>query len=131
MKKRILIRVALSLVIGILGFQQLGSAAEKAETPMPQTEQRISAIRDRLKEIAEKLGLSDEQKERIKPILRSEMEKMRQLRRDDALSRTEKLKKFQSLHEEITPKLKSILTAEQFEKWQKLVKERKARWQKE
>ena len=77
------------------------------------------------------LSLSDEQKDKLKPILRGEMEKMRQLRRDDALSRAEKLKKFQSLREEISPKLKSILTAEQFEKWQKIVDERKARWQKQ
>ncbi len=130
MKKRILIRVVLSLTIGIVGFQQLVTAAEKAETTTPQTEQRAAAIRSRLREVAEKLGLSDEQKAKIKPILQSEVEKIRELRQNDALSREEKLKKFQSLREEITPKLKSILTAEQFEKWQKIVDERKTRWQK-
>jgi len=65
------------------------------------------------------LNLTEEQKERLKPLYQEQMEKLRELRQDSSLSMAEKLEKVKALNKEIAPKLKKVLDAAQFAKWQK------------
>ncbi len=125
MKNFALLKCALMVAIGFIGFQMLAQAEETKSIP----EGRVAAFRERMQEVAAKLGLSEEQKEKIKPIIREEMEKARALRKDESLSRQDKVKKLKAIREEIVPKLKAILTSEQFEKWRKMAEERRARLQ--
>ena len=73
----------------------------------------------RMQEAIKDLNLTDEQKEQLKPIYQEQMEKLRELRQDTSLSIPEKLEKLKALHQEIAPKLKKVLTAEQYAKWDK------------
>ena len=61
------------------------------------------------------------------------MEKLRELRQDDSLSMTEKLEKLKAVRQEVGPKLKKVLDAEQYTKWEKefnhWVEQLKARFQ--
>jgi len=79
---------------------------------------------DRFKHMAEQLNLTDEQKEKIKPIFKEEAGKLKELQGDDKLSRKEKVHKLRDVQEKISAKLKDVLTPEQLEKWEKLKDER-------
>ena len=47
------------------------------------------------------------------------MEKLRELHQDTSLSIPEKLEKLKAMHKEIAPKLKKVMDAEQYAKWEK------------
>jgi Spy/CpxP family protein refolding chaperone len=112
---------------GMLSLPLLARAAEKSAAAQPAPDERGAAIRERMQEVAKELGLTDTQKEQLKPILQAEFAKMKALREDQSLSRPEKLKKLQAIREELLPQLKEILTPEQLAKWQKLRQERQGK----
>ena len=47
------------------------------------------------------------------------MDKLRELQQDSNLSISQKLEKLKDMHKEIAPKLKKVMNAEQFAKWEK------------
>ncbi len=73
----------------------------------------------RLQGAIQDLNLTDAQKEQLKPLYQEQMEKLRELHQDTSLSMAEKLEKLKAIHEEIAPKLKKVLDAEQYAKWEK------------
>jgi Spy/CpxP family protein refolding chaperone len=73
----------------------------------------------RLQEAIKDLNLTDEQKEQLKPLYEEQMEKLRDLHQDTSLSIPEKLEKLKAIQKEIAPKLKKVLDAEQYAKWEK------------
>ncbi len=75
----------------------------------------------RLNQMGEQLSLTAEQKEKIKVIFEAEREKYQGLRDLTPEQRREKMQEMRKAQE---TKLKSILTTEQFEKWQKLRQQR-------
>jgi Spy/CpxP family protein refolding chaperone len=85
--------------------QQAGGGAER---PLAKLE---GAIKD--------LNLTEAQKEQLKPIYQEQTEKLRELHQDTSLSIPEKLAKLRAMNKEITPKLKKVMDAEQFAKWEK------------
>ncbi len=85
--------------------------------------ERGERIRERMQEVSKELNLTDEQREKLKPIFQAQAEKMKELRADTTLSREEKMQKWKAIREEFAPKIKEILTPEQFEKWQKMREE--------
>ena len=80
--------------------------------------------KDRAATIADELGLSAEQKEKVKPILAAEREKLKGLK---DLTPEERRVKIKDVRKETAEKLKPILTAEQLEKWQKLREQRQGK----
>lgn len=70
--------------------------------------------------VAAELKLTDEQQQKLQPVLREEGEKMRDLQADTSLSREEKLAKFQALRATAAGKFKAILTPEQQAHWETL-----------
>ena len=75
--------------------------------------------RARLQEAINDLNLTDLQKEQLKPLYQEQMEKLRELRQDTSLSMAEKLEKLNTIHQEVAPKLKKVLNADQYAKWEK------------
>jgi protein CpxP len=73
----------------------------------------------RLQEAINDLNLTDEQKEQLKPLYQAQMEKLRDLYQDTSLSIAEKLDKLKVLRQEAAPKLKKVLSADQYAKWEK------------
>jgi Spy/CpxP family protein refolding chaperone len=69
--------------------------------------------------MAKELGLTDEQKPEVKAVLDDEQQKVSDLRQDTSLSLEDRRAKMQAIRRVTTAKMKGILTAEQFEKWQK------------
>jgi len=70
--------------------------------------------------IASQLGLTDEQKTKVKPILEEMRQKMADLRKDTTLEAADRRAKMKEIRDDISAKLKEILTPEQYEKWLKM-----------
>ena len=73
-----------------------------------------------LDQLVQQLNLTDDQKAKVKTILDTQNQKMRDLRNDTSLAPEERRPKIQSIREETTAQMKTVLTPDQFEKWQKM-----------
>jgi len=73
----------------------------------------------RLHETLNDLNLTDQQKEQLTPLYLEQIEKLRELQQDSSLSMAEKLAKLKAMHQEVAPKLKQVLDADQYAKWEK------------
>ena len=70
--------------------------------------------------IANQLALTDEQKTKVKPILEEMRQKMADLRKDTTLEQADRRAKMKEIRDDVSTKLKEVLTPDQFEKWQKM-----------
>jgi len=73
----------------------------------------------RVQEAIKELNLTDQQQEQLKPIYEEQMGKLRELYQDTNLSVPEKLEKLKAMVKENAPKLKKVMDAEQYAKWEK------------
>ena len=76
-----------------------------------------------LQGILDKLDLTDAQKDKVKPIIADVTEKMGALRGDTSLSREDRMAKIKEINDAADAKLKDILTADQYTKFQDLRKQ--------
>jgi len=75
--------------------------------------------------LAEQLGLTEEQKPKVQAVMQDAGEKRKALRDDTALTPEQRREKMQSIQEETKTKLKGILTPEQMTKFEELAKNRR------
>jgi len=68
---------------------------------------------DRLKMLAEKLQLTDDQKAQVKTILNGDETQMKALRDDDALSEEDRRAKFMALRKSTHDQIRALLTPDQ------------------
>ena len=122
--KLTLLAVLLGSLLGVLPASRAADAdpkpADKAEPAGGSGAKARPARGERLQGLAEQLKLTDEQKEKIKPILQDERKKVRELRENKDLARQDRVAKLKEIREDIRAKVKPILTPEQLEKWNKL-----------
>jgi Spy/CpxP family protein refolding chaperone len=88
-----------------------------AQTPDSDNE-KIAA--ERLQEISAQLNLTDDQKEKIKPILMSEAPKLKALKEDTSLTRRKRFQGLRAIMDETSASLKPILTPDQMKTLQKM-----------
>ena len=69
--------------------------------------------------MADDLKLTPEQKTKVQEVFKNRGEKGRAIREDSSLSEEQKREKGKALMEETNKKMKEILNAEQYEKWEK------------
>lgn len=81
--------------------------------------QRGEMLKERVNKMAEELKLTDDQKTKVEAALKEQQEKMRGSR-DPASTPEERREKMKGVREELTKKMKEILTPEQFAKWEKM-----------
>jgi Spy/CpxP family protein refolding chaperone len=95
----------------------------KPERPArePRAGQRGEAPRERLAKIAEDLKLTEEQKTKVEAALKEQVETLRGLR--DAAPE-ERREKMQAARKAFNGKMKGILSADQYAKWEKTRAER-------
>ena len=96
-----------------------GDDAKKDEKSPPK---RVEGFQpgERIQQLVKELDLTDEQKQKLRPILREQARKLRELRQDDNLDRQERLAKLKEYRQEFLNELKTILTPEQLEKFKQL-----------
>lgn len=94
------------------------AAGERGERPGP------GMRGDRLKQLAETLGLTEEQKTQLKPILAEEAAALKPIRDDKSLDRAARWEKAKAVHDSFAPKIDAILTPEQKAKHDEMKKMR-------
>ena len=72
----------------------------------------------KLEEIARYLNLAPEQKDKVLSILDAEVPKVRAVKDDHSLSKTQRAQKVKAIHQQNDPQLKTILSPEQYQKLQ-------------
>jgi Spy/CpxP family protein refolding chaperone len=98
-------------------------AQDKPDRPEggPRAGQRGEMAKERLAKLAEELNLSAEQKTKVEAVLREQAETLRGLRDATPEERREKM---QAARKELDTKIKAILSAEQYAKWEKIREQR-------
>ena len=74
----------------------------------------------RLKSLTEKLTLTDEQKEKMRPLINEEVKFSHGLRENRNLTEDERVSKEKMFRDASRPKFKAILSEEQFDKFEKM-----------
>lgn len=101
---------------------------EQADGERPKKEKRREGAGDRLEMLRERLGLSEEQVAKLKPIFAAEREEMMAVRKElgEDADREEVREAMREVHEKYRPKIHAVLTPEQLEKLEKM-RERRER----
>ena len=107
--------VAGSLFAGSLALQ----AQDTPQTPPPAGAGPGAHARPNADQIAKDLGLTDDQKAKVKAAMEEQQTAMKALRDNTTLSKEDKHTQMKALRESFLAKMKEILTPEQLEKWQK------------
>ncbi|MBW8780639.1 MAG: hypothetical protein JF599_01955 [Verrucomicrobia bacterium] len=94
-------------------------------TPAPPAGAPEHKRMDRLKELAERLDLTEDQKAKIKPILQDEMKALKDLREDDTLDKDAKREKMMEIRKAHAAQIMAILTPEQQAKFKAMQEHRK------
>ena len=119
---------------GLLGLGSLAQAQENKDKPAapatpaapaaPATpaipavrpDLKTARVEARLRGLAQRLNLTDEQKGKIKPILEEEVQKYEAMQQDKTIPAQERMKKFREVREASDAKIKPLLSAEQQQK---------------
>ncbi len=111
----------LALVAGVSASTLL---AQPPEGGPPAGERRgpgmMANAADRLKQLSEALGLTDEQKTQITPILTEEVAALKAIYDDKSLDRPAQREKMKAVRDSFAGKIEAILTPDQKAKFEKL-----------
>jgi periplasmic protein CpxP/Spy len=118
-----------ALILGFLVTLAPAVAAAAAGDGKTGDAARAPSARERLQADLAELKLTPEQKERLTPVLRAELEQLAALRGDQSLAGRERLRRLQAVQAETVPKVKAILTPEQFATWERQRAAARAQWQ--
>jgi periplasmic protein CpxP/Spy len=119
----------LTAALALAGLTARAEDQPAPANPPPTPQHREGRRAEFLERIEQKLDLTDAQKAQIKPILQDARKQVQALRQDTTLTREQKHEKIEAIHQQVTDKLKGILTPEQMEKLHKLREEARERFQ--
>lgn len=114
--------IILSITLALGGLLAVASAGMAQDQKAGQEGKKGGRqnIEQRLNTMAEELKLTAEQKTKVKALLEDQAKKMEAMRGEmQNLSQEERRAKMQTSREEMNKKMKEILTAEQYTKWEK------------
>jgi len=112
-------------VIGLLAAYTPGQAQQRQG--QGQGGGRGQRGAQQMQQMAERLGLTDAQKQKLKPLMEKQRGKMRGVMQDPNLSQEQKREKLQKIGKENDTEIKKILTPAQiktYDEWQKQRRER-------
>ena len=116
-------RLSLTSLFLILAVAAVPALRAQDAAPADKTEQK----RERgpgggrgpnLEQIAQDLGLTADQKAKIGPILKDHAKQMQDIRKDESLSREDKMAKGKAVREDERKQIAAILTPEQLKKFE-------------
>jgi periplasmic protein CpxP/Spy len=128
---------ALAALTGLMSLGQLVRAEDTPATPpTPPAPPAVAApdakarMNVQMEKMFTAIKATDDQKEKLKPILKERNEKLRAMRQDSAISQDDKQAKQKEISQAANDKVKAILSSDQFEAFEKFQKDqRKARLQ--
>lgn len=127
-KKGLVIGLAVA-ISGLCAFFASPAMANEPNKPAADTKkasshkQTKSADKDKLAKLTEKLNLTKDQQEKIKPILDKEAADMKAI--DKNLSKEQKMAKFQEIRKNTKEEINKVLTPEQQKKYGEMGAQRK------
>jgi hypothetical protein len=80
----------------------------------------MSSPEQRLEHMSKALNLTDDQKEKIKPMLQDEASKMQALHSDSSLSQQDRRAKFMQIHQQTLDQMKTVLNSDQQKKLEQM-----------
>lgn len=83
-------------------------------------------MQKRLENLSKQLNLTDEQKDKIGPLLRREGERIRDVRQNNSLTQGQAKRRIALIHRETNQHIAQVLTPEQNKQWQQMREERRA-----
>jgi Spy/CpxP family protein refolding chaperone len=107
------------ILIAALAAPLAVRAAEEPPKSSPSPDRRAQA-RERLQSTLRELELDAKQREQLGAVLRDERERLTALRDDRQLAPRERLRRLQEAREEVNHRVKTILTPEQFARWERM-----------
>lgn len=81
----------------------------------------------RLQHMTKMLNLTDDQQQKIKPILENESQQMQSLQQDTTMSQQDRWGKMRQIRTQTREQIKPILTADQQQKWEQMQNRRRER----
>jgi Spy/CpxP family protein refolding chaperone len=82
----------------------------------PATFAQKGQVMSKAQAMAQQLSLTPQQKEKILPILASEVPKLQHIKNDNSLSTVQKMEQVRAIHQQTDPQMKAILSPEQYQK---------------
>ena len=105
----------------VLGALVLGCPVRtQGASPAVSAGGQNAPARQRFQNLASELQLTDQQKQQLKPILRDEAQKLKNLRAQTGLSRRQKREQLKQIHKDLAARITPILTPAQLQEWQEL-----------
>jgi len=80
-------------------------------------------VENRLEMMSRQLNLTDEQREKIRPILRHEVDRIREVRNNGSLTQREARRRTQMIRKNTRQQVAAVLTPEQRKQWQEMRQE--------
>jgi len=125
--------LAFGMSMGTLMMAQ-GSAPQEPSAPAnPPHEganphgrpERGGMVENRLERLSKQLNLTADQKEKIRPILRHEAERIREIHENTSLSQEEARRRMGAVRRNTNERIAEFLTPEQKKQWQEIREERR------
>ncbi|MBW7894791.1 MAG: hypothetical protein H3C27_06715 [Opitutaceae bacterium] len=108
------------LLCGLLWFTPVIQAAGPADRP-----ERVEQAAARLRQLAEELALSDEQRTAIAALMEKHRARLDAIRDDGAIRPRKKIKRVRELRETFRDEIRALLTPEQQQKFDAMPRERR------
>ena len=109
--------IVINRVMALVAVLMFSGLVAIAQTPDPELE-KIAV--ERLQEISTQINLTEDQKEKIKPVLMKEAPKLKALMADTSLTRRKRFQGLRAIMDETSVSVKPILTADQLKALQKM-----------
>lgn len=113
-------------LLGLLALTSfLCNAPAQTPPPAPAESGGKCAAHPHKGELAEKLGLTEEQKSKITPLVEKNHADIKAIKDNQSLTKEQKHEQIAALHQTLDQTMQSILTPEQKQKWQEIKAQRK------
>jgi len=110
--------IAAMVLGGLVACSTLVTAQDSTSAPDKKGGKNRLTPEQQMERLTTQLSLTDEQVPKVKAVIEDSTKKRRELFRDSALDQQQKREKFQVVLEAQNKKMKEILTADQFKKYQ-------------
>jgi Spy/CpxP family protein refolding chaperone len=124
-QKRNILVLALALFAAVAGLQALAQTQSSSTAIDPETRAKIQ---QHLQHLSSELNLTDDQKQKIQPILQSEFQQLRTVHNDTSLSADQKQSKMQGIRDSAKSQIEPILTPDQQKKLAAMKEQAKEDW---
>jgi protein CpxP len=117
------------LITSSLALAQDSGQSVPAQPGAKYDQRRRDQAEDRLRRMSKELNLTDDQKEKIRPILQEEAQQSKSVQSDSSLTDQQRRKKMREIHKTYEPQVQAVLTPEQRDKLKNMKHEGRERHQ--